>query len=109
MLLIGRARVGGIEVRGQAGLLTYTQFEAAAGSKYHRPAEHTHCIGSRTLQALQLGNAAAAGGGGGGGAAAAAAAAARTAPDGEPLFEEEHDEFCYVCGLGVSWGALGLL
>jgi hypothetical protein len=31
LLLIGRARYGGIEVKGNAGLLNFTAFEAAAG------------------------------------------------------------------------------
>jgi len=31
VLLIGRARYGGIEVDGQPGLLNFTAFEAAAG------------------------------------------------------------------------------
>lgn len=127
MLLIGRARPGGIEVRGTPGLLNFTAFEAAAGteccawvvrpvqpprsaclcsrhklappaaaagSKYHRPAEHTHAVKGRTLQALQLGAAA-------GEAAATPASGRRETAEGEPLLEEEHDDFCYVCGLGV--------
>jgi hypothetical protein len=68
---------------------------AGAGSKYHRPAEHTHSVRSKTLQSLQMGM--------------AAARDEEPADDGikrdaagEPLCEDQHDEFCYICGLGVG-------
>ncbi|GAB4814380.1 hypothetical protein N2152v2_001426 [Parachlorella kessleri] len=96
VLLIGRARYGGIEVQGQPGLLNFTAFEAAAGSKYHRPAEHTHSLAGRTLQSLQLSVAA----GGAAGSEPVGGEPARRSSAGEELLEDEHDEFCYVCGLG---------
>ena len=65
-----------------------------AGSKYHRPAEHTHAISGKTLQGLQLCMAAAASG--------AQPEKATQDAGGEPLCQDEHDEFCYVCGLGVG-------
>lgn len=68
-----------------------------AGSKYHRPAEHTHTTASRNLQGLAL---LAAGEGGG-----SAGGRSRKDADEEPaveLLEDENDDLCHVCGLGVS-------
>jgi len=70
----------------------------SAGSKYHRPAEHTHSLTGRTLQSLQLSVAA----GGTAGSEPAGGGVVRRTSAGEELLEDEHDEFCYVCGLGVS-------
>ena len=100
LLAIGRAREGGIEVAGQAKLLNYTAFEGISGSKYHRPAEHTHTSTSRTLQGLQLRAAGDGGGGGGGGRAAR-----KEQPEPEPtveLREDENDDLCYNCGQSMG-------
>ncbi|KAL4423051.1 hypothetical protein ABPG77_002085 [Micractinium sp. CCAP 211/92] len=95
VMAIGRAREGGIEVEGKSKLLGYTAFEDVAGSKYHRPAEHTHTTASRNLQGLAL---LAAGEGGG-----SAGGRSRKDADEEPaveLLEDENDDLCHVCGLG---------
>ena len=68
-----------------------------AGSKVRRPAEHTHTSSSRTLQGLQL--MIASDGGGSGGGRAQRKAAAEPALD---LLEDENDDLCHACGLGVS-------
>lgn len=100
---IGRAREGGVEVDG-GRVLGYTAFEGYVKSNYHRPAEHTHTTGSRTLQGLSL-LAAGEGGGGGGGRGALRQDQASPGPPVE-LLEDENDELCYICGLGVR-GRLG--
>lgn len=99
LLAVGRAREGGIEVEGANKLLGYTAFEDVAGSRYHRPAEHTHTSTSRTLQGLQL---LAAGDGGGGGGGGGRGRQAQQQPE-EPAFElleDENDDLCHICGLG---------
>ena len=93
VMAVGRAHAEGIEVHGNPKLLGYTAFEATSGSTYHRPAEHTHTSRGVTLQALQL---AAAGAGVGFGARKGGA------PEGPPLLEDDNDDLCYLCGLGVS-------
>ena len=99
MLAVGQAREGGIEVDGASKLLGYTAFEERSGSRYHRPAEHTHTSRGATLQGLMLGALAAEEAGGGGG----------WQPEREegaaqqlPLLEDENDEFCHICGLEVG-------
>ena len=47
---MGRAHADGIEVPGSPGRLSYTQFEAHAGSKLHRPCEHTFTLAGKSLQ-----------------------------------------------------------
>lgn len=64
-----------------------------AGSRYHRPAEHTHTSSGRNLQSLSL----LAGG-------SSSGAKGKAAPPPEPaveLLEDDNDEFCHICGLGV--------
>lgn len=75
---------------------------ALAGSKYHRPAEHTHTTASRNLQGLAL---LAAGEGGG-----AAGGRSRKDAHEEPaieLLEDENDDLCHICALGVSASCSG--
>uniref|UniRef100_A0A1D1ZM43 PHD-type domain-containing protein n=1 Tax=Auxenochlorella protothecoides TaxID=3075 RepID=A0A1D1ZM43_AUXPR len=54
LMLVGLARHGGIEVAGCSDLLTYTAFEAQAGSRYRRPAQHIHTVSGQTLQEAML-------------------------------------------------------
>ncbi|KAI3428570.1 hypothetical protein D9Q98_007392 [Chlorella vulgaris] len=92
LLAVGRAREGGIEVEGVSKLLGYTAFEEVSGSRYHRPAEHTHTSSGRSLQSLSL----LAGG-------SSSGAKGKAAPPPEPaveLLEDDNDEFCHICGLG---------
>ena len=77
-----------------------------AGSRYHRPAEHTHTTSGRTLQALQLlaAGSAEGGGGGGSGAGGSGGRGGKLAAPAEPaveLLEDENDDLCHICGLGV--------
>lgn len=57
LLAIGFARAKGIQMPGRSGLLGLTAFEAAAGSKAHRPNEFTFASVSHSLQARVLQNA----------------------------------------------------
>lgn len=51
LLAVGRARAAGIQMPGRAELLSLTAFEAASGSKAHRPNEFTFASVSQSLQA----------------------------------------------------------
>jgi hypothetical protein len=80
-----------------------------AGSRYHRPAEHTHTTSGRTLQALQLLAAGSAEGGGGSGAGGSGGRGGKLAAPAElavELLEDENDDLCHICGLGVRAGCL---
>ena len=113
VLALGRAREGGIEVEGKAKLLGFTAFEAVAGSGYHRPALHTHTIAGRNLQELQLQAAGveASGGGPGVGGRTRHAQQAEQEAAVVQLLEDDNDDLCHICGLGVSlqfaWVAWG--
>ncbi|KAL4428317.1 hypothetical protein ABPG75_002406 [Micractinium tetrahymenae] len=98
VMAIGRAREGGIEVEGRNKLLGYTAFEDVAGSKYHRPAEHTHTTASRNLQGLAL--LAAGDGGGGAGGGRSRKEAREPEEPAVQLLEDENDDLCHVCALG---------
>ena len=85
-------------------MLGYTAFEGYVKSNYHRPAEHTHhpraAARCRACPLLAAGE-----GGGGGGRGALRQDQASPGPPVE-LLEDENDELCYICGLGVR-GRLG--
>lgn len=86
-------------MQGKAKLLGYTAFEDVSGSGYHRPAEHTHTSTSRNLTGLQQ-QATGGGDAGGGGGARTRGGAAELPP--VQLLEDDNDDLCHVCGLGVS-------
>ena len=102
VLALGRAREGGIEVEGKAKLLGFTAFEAVAGSGYHRPALHTHTIAGRNLQELQLQAAGVEAGGGPGVGSRTRHAQQAEQEQAVQLLEDDNDELCHICGLGVS-------
>lgn len=102
LLAVGRAREGGIEVEGKSKLLGFTAFEDVAGSGYHRPALHTHTAAGRNLQELQLAAAGVEAGGGAGVGSRTRQAQQAEQPPPVELLEDENDDLCHICGLGVS-------
>lgn len=98
--MVGRLHADGIEVAGVPHRLLLSAFEAHAGSRNRRPAEHTHLISGLSVQQALAGLQSGAGGGAANRALQAGSGGVAELPVGANGVDH-NDEVCHACGLGV--------
>ncbi|KAL0028293.1 hypothetical protein WJX79_007931 [Trebouxia sp. C0005] len=91
LMAVGRARQTGIEVPG-LGILSAGKFEEHAGSKLHRPNQHTLAPSGKSLQDIMADSFE-------DGAGTSLHLPEKAVPT-MPLMDDPNDDFCRVCGYG---------
>ncbi|KAL0045181.1 hypothetical protein WJX82_011267 [Trebouxia sp. C0006] len=92
LMAVGRARQTGIEVPG-LGILSAGKFEEHAGSKLHRPNQHTLAPSGKSLQDIMADSFE------DGAGTSLHHSPAKPVPT-VPLMDDPNDDFCRVCGYG---------